>query len=143
MKARVRGVLWSWGLVMSARANTSMQMINSAATYKCPFTSVTTREATFSRLSSPTNRELKLPRASDCEATFPSFADFEELLPSFADCEVAFSRLGIFSDKNPGPIFMCAAPLTRNQILDLFEFLLRIVENPVRRDQIKIHKTAV
>jgi len=143
MKARVRGVLWSSGLVMSARANTSMQMINSAATYKCSFTSLTTSEATFSRLSSPANRELKLPRTSDCKATFPSVADCEELLPSFADCEVAFSRLGIFSDKNPGPIVMCAAPLTRSQILDLFEFLLRIVENPVRRDRIKIHKTAV
>ena len=134
MKAKVRGVLWMSGLVVSARANTSMQMINSAATYKCPFTSVTTSEAAFSRLSSPANRELKLPRAADCEATFPSFADCEELFPSFADCEVTFSRLGIFSDKNPGPIFMCAAPLTRSQILDLFEFLLGIVENPVRCD---------
>ena len=107
-----------------ARANTSMQMINSAATYKCPFTSVTTSDAVFSRLSSPANRELKLPRAADCEATFPSFAD----------CEVTFSRLGIFSDKNPGPIFMCAAPLALSQILDLFEFLIGIVENPIRRD---------
>ena len=127
-----------------ARANTSMQMINSAATYKCPFTSVTTSDAVFSRLSSPANRELKLPRAAYCEAAFPSFANCEELLPSFAyceaafpsfaDCEVTFSRLGIFSDKNPGPIFMCAAPLALSQILDLFEFLIGIVENPVRRD---------
>ena len=107
-----------------ARANTSMQMINSAATYKCPFTSVTTSDAVFSRLSSPANRELKLPRAAYCEAAFPSFADRE----------VTFSRLRIFSDKNPGPIFMCAAPLAFSQILDLFEFLIGIVENPVRRD---------
>ena len=128
---------------MSARANTSMQMIYSAATYKCSFTSLTTSEATFSRLSSPASRELKLPRASDCEATFPSFADFEELLPSVADCDVTFSRLGIFFDKNPGPIVMCAAPFALSQILNLFEFLLGIVENPVRRDRIKIHKTAV
>ena len=117
-----------------ARANTSMQMINSAATYKCPLTSVTTIDAVFSRLSSPANRELKLPRAAYCEAAFPSFANCEELLPSVADCEVTFSRLGIFSDKNPSPIFMCAAPLALSQILDLFEFLIGIVENPVRRD---------
>ena len=38
---------------------------------------------------------------------------------------------------------MCAAPLALSQILDLFEFLIGIVENPVRRDRIKIHKTAV
>ena len=124
MKARVRGVLWRSELGVPARANTSMQMINSAATYKCPFTSLTTREATFSRLSSPANRELKLPRAADCEATFPSFAD----------SEVTFSRLGIFSDNNPGPIFMYAAPLAFSQILDLFEFLIGIIENPIRRD---------
>ena len=123
MKARVRGVLWRSALMVSARANTSMQMINSAATYKCPFTSVTTSEATFSRLSSPANRELK-----------PL---------SFADCEVTFSRLGIFSDKNPGPIVMCAAPLALSQILDLFEFLIGIVEDPIRRNRIKLHKTAV
>ena len=114
MKESARGVLWMSGLMAFARANTSMQMINSAAAYKCPFTSVTTRAAAFSRLSSPSNRE------------------FNPLL--FADCEVTFSRLGIFFDKNPGPIVMFAAPFALSQILNLFEFLLGIVENPVRCD---------
>ena len=91
MKARVWGILFRSGLGAFTRTNTSMQIINSAAAYKCPFTSV-------------------------------------------ADCEVTFSRLGIFFDKNPGPIVMCAAPFALSQILNLFEFLLGIVENPVRRD---------
>ena len=134
MKDSVRGVLWRLRVMSFARTNTSMQMIKRAAAYKCPFTSVTTKDATFSRLTSPAKIELKLPGIADCDAAFPSVANCEELLPSVADCEVTFSRFGIFFDKNPGPIFMCAAPLALSQILDLFEFLIGIVENPIRRD---------